>query len=60
MAAPETLPVRFVRNPWVWSGVGLLVRYGSDPSTKATFWKTVAVISLAIGVGTTVASQDNG
>jgi hypothetical protein len=62
MAAPkptDPLPLRFVKHPMVWSGVGLLIRYGDDFTLTGNLWKTVGVLSLAWGIGSTVMTQEH-
>jgi hypothetical protein len=57
MDKKETLPERLVKHPFVWGGVGMLIRYKDDLSPKGQFWKTVGAISLAIGVSHALMTQ---
>ena len=54
---PESLPMTLVRHPYIWSGVGLLVRYGDDYTTSATFWKLLGLASVMYGVGSAYSSH---
>jgi hypothetical protein len=53
----ESLPVRLVKHPFVWSGTGLLVRYYDDPTVTGTLWKVAGLAALAFGVGQAVSTQ---
>lgn len=46
-----------VKNPAVWSGVGLLLRYGNSHAPSAGFWRAVGVTMLASGVVYTVSAK---
>lgn len=59
VAPPESLPARLVKQPFIWSGVGMLIRYHDDQSVSGGFWRIVGAASLAIGIGYTVATQPN-
>jgi hypothetical protein len=52
----ESLPMRLLRQPMVWSGIGLLVRYAGEPTDRATIWTGLGVLSLGIGVAYSIAT----
>lgn len=53
----EPLALRLIKHPLVWSGTGLLVRYAGEPTTKASLWTGLGVLSLAVGVGHAIATR---
>jgi hypothetical protein len=46
----ESLPVRMIKHPFIWGGVGLVIRWHDGTSTKAMAYKTLGVLSVAIGI----------
>ena len=56
----QSLPVQLIKHPFVWSGVGLLIRYGGETTGRATVWKTLGVLALVVGIGHTVSNQQHG
>ena len=46
----DNLLLAAVKHPFIWSGVGTLIRYAGDDSEKAAFWKRVGLMSLLLGV----------
>lgn len=57
--APETLPVRLLKQPFIWSGVGMLIRYHDDTTVSGGFWRIVGAASLAWGIGYSIATRPN-
>lgn len=47
----EPFALRLIKHPFIWSGAGMIIRYGDDPTKSGQFWKTVGVLSLAVGLG---------
>jgi glucose uptake protein GlcU len=40
-----------IKHPFIWGGVGLVIRYHDGTSTKAMVYKTLGVLSVAVGIG---------
>lgn len=57
MYRDESLPVQLIKHPFVWSGAGLLIRYGDDPTQKGSFWTTIGLLSLGVGITHTIATK---
>jgi hypothetical protein len=53
----DSLPVLFIKHPFVWSGAGLLIRYAGDDSRSASLWRSLGVLSLAIGAAHTLSKR---
>ncbi len=46
----DSLLLAAVKHPFIWSGVGTLIRYAGEDSEQAAFWKRVGLMSLLLGV----------
>jgi hypothetical protein len=55
----ETLPVRIVKDPFIWGGVGLVIRYHDDYTVKGNFWKAAGALSILGGIAFTVMTQQH-
>jgi len=53
----EPLILTFIKHPFVWTGLGLWVRYYNDDSGKASFWKGVGALSLGVGAAQSLLSH---
>jgi hypothetical protein len=47
----EALSVRIVKNPFVWGGVGMIIRYGNDRSFVGTLGLAAGILATAGGLG---------
>ena len=50
MEKSESLALTLIRHPFVWSGMGLWVRYYNRHTTKAQFFKVAGALLLGAGV----------
>lgn len=46
----ERLPARIVKNPFIWGGTGMVIRYASDRSTYGAVMLSLGVLALGGGL----------
>jgi len=49
MEKNESLALTLIRHPFVWSGLGLWVRYYDRQTTRAQFFKVAGTLLLGAG-----------
>jgi len=59
MRRRESLPIRLIKHPVIWSGVGLVVRYHDDDSTKGAFWKLAGILAIVGGASWSLAKANS-
>lgn len=46
----KDLPLKLVKNAWLWGGTGYLLQTYGESGLKANLWRSVGVISLIYGI----------
>jgi len=54
------LPLRLLKHPLVWMGVGMWVRNYGHQGESAQWWKKVGTVALVLGVGQSMSLHKAG
>lgn len=50
----KNLPLKLVKNAWLWGGTGYLLQNYGEKGFTANLWRTIGIISIAYGLHTLV------
>lgn len=59
MKQPESMFVRMIKHPYIWGGVGTLIRYADDDTNSGAFWRAFGFTSIMVGIGHSIATKEN-
>lgn len=59
MEKPESMFVRMIKHPYIWGGVGTLIRYADDDTKSGAFWRAFGFTSIMVGIGHSIATKQN-
>lgn len=50
----KDLPLKLIKNAWLWGGTGYIVQNYGEKGYAANFWRAIGVLSIVYGLHTLI------